>query len=105
MFRCENCGEVPEKNLKANTQENKFVVESKPKIYTHVKVVREDGKKIRTEFKTEGTEIVKEISTCNDCFEKLENGEIVYGNKNGNGKRNQRVKIGDSTIKKRRKVV
>jgi hypothetical protein len=56
MFRCDACHEVTKPREKAH----KFVVESRPKVYTDWQQSRKQGR---------GTEIVKEINVCPACIQ------------------------------------
>jgi len=63
MFRCENsnCGVL----TPARQPENKVVLETRPKTYEN-KIKR--GKQKGTILTTHGSEIVKEIRVCPQCF-------------------------------------
>ena len=59
MFRCDTCNKV----TKIGEKQNKKVIETRKKTYYYTD---QSG----NEIKTEGTEIVKELNLCDECFMK-----------------------------------
>lgn len=104
MFKCQNCNKVPEKDITRFQQEHKFISKTRVREYENFKTFIKNKKKVTERFITEGIETVNELSVCKDCLENLTNGE-VSNDKAGIRGREQRIKIGDSEIKKRRKIV
>lgn len=60
MFKCEQCGKI----TKAGEKQNKKVVETRKRIYCYID--KKGNEKV-----SEGSEIVKEINICEECFEAL----------------------------------
>lgn len=58
MFKCQKCGEVS----KPRENSNKLVVEKRPQTYE----IRDNHGNVERE--TEGWEIAKELTVCNNCI-------------------------------------
>lgn len=71
MYRCEECGSLS----KVGEKENRTTITREVE-YENFKVTVDPKtrRKNRVSFMTTGSEIVKEIIKCNDCFKKGENG-------------------------------
>ena len=64
MFKCQKC----DKNTMAGEKCHKIVVETRPKTYINQ---YKDRKGRKHEKVTEGTEIVREINVCEECYSQI----------------------------------
>lgn len=60
MFRCEKCNKIS----KPREKMHKVITETREKVYEN-KIKTKNGESIKETF---GTEIVKEISLCENCY-------------------------------------
>ena len=67
MFNCNNCHKIslPRQSC------YKLVVEKRPKIYKIVTKCEKDGHEIERVKESRGSEIVKELKLCGDCYLKM----------------------------------